>query len=121
MEKYKVHLVQVPSNLVLLRLGGRCWLGSLVLAWGTVAACCALIRTRWQFFALRIALGCAEAGTMPGMWCAAYPMVLGYLGSGWIRDDTPWILGCAKAGTMPGVWCALHRRGSRSGVWPDPR
>ena len=33
-----------------------------------MAACCALIRARLQLFALRIALGCAEAGTMPGMW-----------------------------------------------------
>ena len=61
---------QVPSNLVLLKLGGRRWLGSLVIAWGAVAACCAFMRTRWQFFTLRIALGCAESGTMPGMWCA---------------------------------------------------
>ena len=67
--KLKTPLVlQVPSNLVLLKLGGRLWLGSLVIAWGTVAACCAFMRTRWQFFVLRIALGCAEAGTMPGMW-----------------------------------------------------
>ena len=61
--------VQVPSNLVLLRLGARLWLGALVVVWGGVAAACAFLAKPWHFYALRFCLGCAESGTMPGMWC----------------------------------------------------
>ncbi|KAK9810791.1 hypothetical protein WJX73_008011 [Symbiochloris irregularis] len=61
---------QVPSNLIIVRLGPRIWLGSLAVCWGVIAALFATIKTAAAFYALRIALGFAEAGTMPGMWYA---------------------------------------------------
>jgi hypothetical protein len=39
-------LFQVPSNLVLSRLGARTWLPFITAAWGTVATCCILIKGR---------------------------------------------------------------------------
>lgn len=62
--------MQVPSNLIIVRLGPRIWLGSLAICWGIIAALFAVMTSAAEFYALRIALGFAEAGTMPGMWYA---------------------------------------------------
>ncbi len=59
-------LLQVPSNLVLARIGARRWLAALTLAWGAIAAAMALVRGPASFYALRFLLGAAEAGFAPG-------------------------------------------------------
>jgi len=59
---------QLPSNAVLLRVGPRAWLPTLVLAWGCVACAFAGMRTPAQFYGLRVALGVAEAGVFPALW-----------------------------------------------------
>jgi len=61
-------LCQLPSNAVLLRVGPRAWLPSLVLAWGCVACAFAWMKTARQFYGLRVALGVAEAGVFPALW-----------------------------------------------------
>jgi ACS family tartrate transporter-like MFS transporter len=56
-------LFQVPSNLLLSRLGAKLWLPLITAAFGTVAVCSALfIRGPASFYALRLALGVTEAG-----------------------------------------------------------
>ena len=60
-------LFQVPANLVLHRIGARRWMCCIFVAWGTVAAASALVRSAAGFYALRFALGMAEAGFFPGM------------------------------------------------------
>jgi ACS family tartrate transporter-like MFS transporter len=57
---------EIPSNLVLYRLGFRQWLGRMVIAWGVVAACCALIAGPRSFYLMRVLLGVTEAGFFPG-------------------------------------------------------
>ena len=57
---------------MLVRLGGRVWLGALVIAWGLLACCFSAVQNPAQIFALRFLLGAAESGTMPGMWCAVF-------------------------------------------------
>ena len=59
---------QVPSNVILVRVGAPTWLSVIVIAWGLVATSFALMRTRLQFYVLRMLLGVAEAGSFPGMW-----------------------------------------------------
>lgn len=59
---------QLPSNAVLLWLGPRTWLPTLVLAWGCVACAFAAMTTPAHFYCLRIALGVAEAGVFPALW-----------------------------------------------------
>jgi MFS transporter, ACS family, tartrate transporter len=59
---------QVPSNAALVRWGARAWLPALVLAWGCVGTAFAGMRTAGQFYALRVALGVAEAGVFPALW-----------------------------------------------------
>jgi len=60
-------LFEVPSNLVLQRLGARRWLAIIALLWGLAAACMAFVRTPHEFYALRFVLGAAEAGFFPGV------------------------------------------------------
>ena len=61
-------LCQIPANMMLTRLGAPLWLALILLVWGGLSASMALVRTRTQFLALRLALGAAEAGTFPGIW-----------------------------------------------------
>lgn len=61
-------LFQVPSNLVLLKLGGRTWLSVMLVAWGIVATAFAAMQGPTMFYVLRFLLGLAECGTFPGMW-----------------------------------------------------
>ena len=64
-----IHLpLQVPSNLAIVQFGGRVWLGCLVVLWGLLAMAFACISSAGEFYVLRLALGAAESGTMPGMW-----------------------------------------------------
>src|ERR1700678_4225651 len=58
---------EVPSNLLLHRLGARVWICRVLVTWGIVSACTALVRTPWEFYTVRFLLGLAEAGFFPGM------------------------------------------------------
>ena len=58
---------QVPSNLVLERVGARRWLGILMVVWGLISSSMALVHTARGFYALRFLLGVAECGFFPGV------------------------------------------------------
>jgi MFS transporter, ACS family, tartrate transporter len=60
-------LGEIPSNLLLVRIGARRWIGSIMLAWGAIAAGMMLVRTPAQFYCMRFLLGVAEAGFFPGV------------------------------------------------------
>ena len=60
-------LFQVPSNLVLERVGARRWISLLMVAWGLISASMALVTTPRGFYVLRFLLGAAEAGFFPGV------------------------------------------------------
>ena len=60
-------LLEVPSNLLLHRIGARRWIARILLTWGAVAAATAFIWNDWSFYALRFALGVMEAGFLPGI------------------------------------------------------
>lgn len=60
-------LCEVPSNLLMHRLGARFWLCRIMVTWGLVSACMAAVRSESMFYALRFALGAAEAGFFPGV------------------------------------------------------
>lgn len=62
------HMPQIPSNLVVARVGVRRWLAFLLLGWGAVATCMSAIHSVGSFFALRLLLGAFEAGAVPAMW-----------------------------------------------------
>ena len=58
---------EVPSNLVLARVGARLWIGRIMITWGLIAVGMALVSGRDSFYTLRFLLGVAEAGFFPGI------------------------------------------------------
>ncbi len=60
-------LFEIPSNIVLHRVGARVWICRVLVTWGLVSAGTALVRTSGEFYAVRFLLGVAEAGFFPGM------------------------------------------------------
>ncbi len=60
-------LFEVPSNILLQKVGARIWLTRIMLTWGLVAAGMAFIQTETHFYILRFLLGVAEAGFFPGV------------------------------------------------------
>jgi MFS transporter, ACS family, tartrate transporter len=60
-------IFEVPSNLVLERLGARIWIARIMFSWGLVSAAMALVWNDTSFYAGRFLLGAAEAGFFPGV------------------------------------------------------
>ncbi len=60
-------LCEVPSNLILRRVGARLWIARIMVTWGICACAMALVHTDWSFHVLRFLLGVAEAGFLPGI------------------------------------------------------
>jgi ACS family tartrate transporter-like MFS transporter len=60
-------LFGVPSNLMVHKLGARRWISVIMVIWGALSVCMALVRTDMEFYVLRFILGVAEAGFFPGM------------------------------------------------------
>ncbi|OAH14016.1 MFS transporter [Streptomyces jeddahensis] len=100
-------LFEVPSNLILQRVGARTWIARIMITWGIVSASFMFVTNETTFYVLRFLLGAAEAGFYPGvilyctywfpshrrarviaMFMSAIP-VAGIFGnplSGWIMD-----------------------------------
>lgn len=60
-------LFEVPSNLLLERVGARRWIARIMIAWGIVSAATLFVRDPASFMAARVLLGIAEAGFFPGI------------------------------------------------------
>src|SRR5437867_1526598 len=60
-------LFEVPSNLIMHRVGARVWMARIMISWGVISAAMMLARGAASFYALRFLLGAAEAGFFPGM------------------------------------------------------
>ncbi|SAK87486.1 membrane protein [Caballeronia pedi] len=80
-------LFEVPSNLLLVRVGARVWLARIMITWGLISGATAFVVGPHSFYAVRLLLGLAEAGFFPGvayfltLWFpSAYrARVMGYL------------------------------------------
>src|SRR5213592_2125911 len=60
-------LCEVPSNLILHRVGARRWIARIMMSWGVISVGMIFVRTTLSFYILRFLLGAAEAGFFPGM------------------------------------------------------
>ncbi|WP_256675902.1 MFS transporter [Pseudomonas sp. R5(2019)] len=60
-------LFEVPSNLLLTRIGARKTIMRIMIAWGTVSSCMMFVQTPLQFYVARFLLGAFEAGFFPGI------------------------------------------------------
>ena len=102
---------EIPSNLLMHRIGARIWIARILISWGIVAVFMGFARTATQLYLLRFLLGVAEAGYIPGillyltywfnqrrlghaiaLFCAANPVasVVGAPISGVILDRVHW-------------------------------
>jgi ACS family tartrate transporter-like MFS transporter len=60
-------LFEIPSNLLLHRIGARVWIARILLTWGIVAMLTGFVHTVQQLYVARFLLGLAEAGYFPGI------------------------------------------------------
>ena len=100
-------IFEVPSNLILERVGARIWIARIMILWGIISSAMMFVHTTWMFYLLRFLLGAAEAGFFPGMilyvtyWfpkayrsravslfmtAAVFSFVVGGPLSGWLMD-----------------------------------
>jgi sugar phosphate permease len=59
--------LEIPSNMMLARVGARIWIARIMITWGIVSIATMFIRSANAFYALRFLLGAAEAGFFPGI------------------------------------------------------
>lgn len=60
-------LFEVPSNLILERVGARRWIARIMVTWALISAATAFVVGEWSFYGVRFLLGVAEAGFFPGI------------------------------------------------------
>ena len=60
-------LLEVPSNLIMHRVGARFWITRIMITWGLLSAGMALVQGEASFYVMRLLLGAAEAGLFPGV------------------------------------------------------
>ncbi|NDV76496.1 MFS transporter [Burkholderia cenocepacia] len=60
-------LFELPSNMLMHRIGARIWIARIMITWGLLSALFAFVKTPTQFYVLRFLLGLAEAGFYPGV------------------------------------------------------
>jgi ACS family tartrate transporter-like MFS transporter len=60
-------LFEIPSNLILHRVGARIWIARIMIVWGLVSMAMIFITGKWSFYGMRVLLGLAEAGFFPGI------------------------------------------------------
>src|SRR5512146_828275 len=58
---------EIPSNLVMHRIGARIWMARIMVTWGLVSAATIFAGGEWSFYLIRLLLGAAEAGFFPGV------------------------------------------------------
>jgi MFS family permease len=60
-------LFDLPSNLILLKVGPRVWIARIMISWGVISTCMMFMHSKESFYVLRFLLGVSEAGFFPGM------------------------------------------------------
>lgn len=60
-------IFDLPSNLLLQKVGPRLWIARIMITWGIIATCMMFVQGAHSFYAMRLLLGISEAGFFPGM------------------------------------------------------
>ncbi len=112
-------LFEVPSNLLLAKVGARRWIARIMLTWGVLAVGMMFVRTPLEFYAVRFLLGLAEAGFFPGV---IYYLTLwfpsAHRGRATSRFYVAWPLSSVVMGALAGVLLGLNGRlGLRGWQW----
>jgi MFS transporter, ACS family, tartrate transporter len=93
-------LFEVPSNLVLARVGARRWIGRIAISWGLLASAMMFVRTPASFYVMRFLLGVAEAGAFPGI---IYYLTLWFPAQQRARALSRFMIAVPIAGALGGV------------------
>lgn len=107
---------QVPSNLILERLGARRWIVVLMVTWGIISSSLIFVSTPRSFYILRFCLGLAEAGFFPGVvlylsnW---FPIKVRARAFAWFMTAQP--VSGIVGGPISGALLGLHAKGSLAG------
>jgi MFS transporter, ACS family, tartrate transporter len=107
---------QVPSNLILERLGARRWIVVLMVTWGIISSSLVFVNTTRSFYILRFCLGVAEAGFFPGIvlylsnW---FPFEARARALAWFMTAQP--VSGIVGGPVSGALLGLHARGGLAG------
>jgi MFS family permease len=98
---------QAPSNMALHRVGARRWIAVLLVAWGLASTATAFVWSAHSLYAMRLALGAAEAGFFPGVICYLARWFL--VGSGPMRWRPSYWRSrwpTSSGPRSPGCWCS---------------
>ncbi|MDH4063848.1 MAG: MFS transporter [Acidobacteriota bacterium] len=87
--------LEIPSNIILARVGARRWIARIMISWGLISAAMMFVRDAPTFYAMRFLLGAAEAGFFPG--------IIYYL--------TRWVPARERARTVAGFMTAVVTAG----------
>jgi len=60
-------LFEVPSNVLLHKIGARVWIARIMVSWGIASSCMMFVQTEFWFYTLRFLIGVMEAGFVPGV------------------------------------------------------
>jgi ACS family tartrate transporter-like MFS transporter len=60
-------LFEIPSNLILNKVGARRWIARILITWGIISSLTGFVWSEWSFYGIRFLLGLAEAGFYPGV------------------------------------------------------
>ena len=60
-------LFEIPSNLILARVGARVWIARILITWGIISGLTAAVWSAYSFYGIRFLLGVAESGFYPGI------------------------------------------------------
>lgn len=60
-------LFEVPSNVLLHKIGARVWIARIMVTWGITSACMMFVQSEFWFYTLRFLIGVMEAGFVPGV------------------------------------------------------
>src|SRR3974390_1500707 len=58
---------EIPSNLILEKVGARLWIARIAITWGIISIAMAWVYDEFSFYVVRFLLGVAEAGLLPGL------------------------------------------------------
>src|SRR3954454_24970688 len=111
-------LFEVPSNLILERVGARRWIARVMITWGILSACFAFVAGQNSFYILRFLLGVAEAGFFPGVILyLTYWFPKRYRGRVTAGFMTAIPIASFIAAPLSGFLLELHGFGLRSWQW----
>ena len=92
-------VLEVPSNLILHRVGARVWLSRIMVTWGLISAATAFVEGPTSYYVIRFLLGMAEAGFFPGV---IYYLTTWYPASARARSVGMFFYGAPLALTLGG-------------------